>query len=133
MKAKLVWMPLLCMGAILAFWIATADGRAFRVDKLPDKGNNWGCGTCHINAGGGGARNAFGKDWEKIAIPAGDVYTKQLRETDSDGDGFTNDEEFNADPPTEPWNAQAKPKEAEPQTVRAQGKRASLWANLKRR
>ncbi len=123
----LAMLPLSC----LLIWVSVAGGRAFRLAKLPDKGNNWGCATCHVNPGGGGVRNAFGKDYERIAIPAGDVYTKEFSKKDSDGDGFTNDEEFNAKPPTKPWDANSHPPKKESQVVKPGGKRFIVWAKLK--
>lgn len=45
-----------------------------------------GCVTCHVSAGGGGPRNAFGQ-----AFPgAGRMWTQELCEADSDGDGASN-------------------------------------------
>lgn len=85
--------------------ISVAPARRFRPKKLPDKGVNFGCHTCHIKPGG--PRNPFGKDYEAVAIKAGDVYTEALGKMDSDGDGFTNDEEFAAN--THPGDAASKP------------------------
>ena len=87
--------------------VQIADSRPSRIAKTPDKGRNFGCATCHINPRGGDMRNAFGQDYEKIALKAGDKYTKELGEMDSDGDGFTNDEEFAAK--THPGNPKSKP------------------------
>lgn len=105
-----------------------AVGRPFRVDRLPDKGENFSCGTCHINPAGGGARNPFGADWEAIAIPEGDQYVPGLADRDSDGDGVTNDKEFDAK--TNPGDAKSKPPE-EPQAVRPSGKRYIPWGRIK--
>ncbi len=68
--------------------------RPFRVALLPNA--KFGCATCHIDPNGGGPRNPFGTDWEAIAIPAGDIYTPALASRDSDGDGFINQQEFDA-------------------------------------
>jgi hypothetical protein len=86
----------------------SADGRPFRIAKTPDKGRNFGCATCHINPNGGGERNPFGRDYEKLGLKAGDKYTEDLGKLDSDGDGFTNDEEFAAG--THPGDPESKPK-----------------------
>jgi predicted ferric reductase len=87
--------------------VSTVYGRPFRLMKLPDQGKNFRCGTCHINPQGGGPRNPFGQDWEKIAIKAGEQYTPELGKLDSDGDTFTNDEEFAAN--TNPGDPNSKP------------------------
>ncbi len=111
-------------------WVSVSSSRAFRLEKLPDGGKNWNCATCHINPGGGGAQNAFGKDYKAIAIPAGDRYTKELGEEDSDGDGFTNNEEFDANPPTKPWDAESHPP---PRVVEPRFKKFMVWGKLKKR
>ena len=86
---------------------STASSRPFRMGRIPDKGKGFGCATCHINSRGGGARNSFGSDYEKIAIKAGEKYTGDLGKRDSDGDGFTNDREFEAR--THPGDPNSKP------------------------
>lgn len=94
---KAVKIYILAMFIGLAFSLglfSTASSRPFRMGRVPDKGGGFGCGTCHINPRGGGERNSFGSDYEKIAIKAGEKYTEDLGKTDSDGDGFDNDREF---------------------------------------
>jgi len=86
---------------------STASSRPFRMERIPDKGKGFGCGTCHINPRGGGARNSFGSDYEKIAIKAGEKYTGDLGKADSDGDGFDNDREFESG--THPGDTKSKP------------------------
>lgn len=113
--------------AILLLIPVLSVGRAFRVALLPDKGNNFSCGTCHTNPGGGGARNSFGTDWEAIAIPAGDTYVPDLANRDSDGDGFTNDAEFEAG--KHPGDAASKPDK--PKAVSARGKLLTRWGKIK--
>jgi hypothetical protein len=84
-----------------------AQARPFRIGVLPDKGEKFGCGTCHVNPSGGGPRNPFGRDYEKTAIKAGDKYIPELGAMDSDKDGATNDEEFAAG--TRPGDPASKP------------------------
>jgi len=86
---------------------STVSSRSFRIGKIPDKGKGFGCATCHISSRGGGARNSFGSDYEKIGIKAGEKYTVDLGKKDSDGDGFTNDREFKAR--THPGDPNSKP------------------------
>jgi len=87
--------------------ISVVLARPFRLGRLPDKGKGFGCGTCHVNPRGGGKRNPFGEDYEKVAMKAGDKYTEKLGGLDSDGDGFTNDQEFAAN--THPGDSESKP------------------------
>jgi hypothetical protein len=86
---------------------SAVSARPFRMGRIPDKGKGFGCGTCHINPGGGGAKNSFGSDYEKMAIKAGDQYTGELGKTDSDGDGFDNDREFESG--THPGDVKSTP------------------------
>lgn len=104
-----------------------AIGKAFRVNLLPDKGKNFGCGTCHVNLAGGGALNAFGKDWNAIAIPKGDQYVDELGNRDSDGDGFKNSDEFNAG--TNPGDPNSKPQQN--QAVTPKSKLSTFWGKVK--
>ncbi len=71
--------------------ITAVISRSFRVEKIPN-GNKFMCGNCHLNPGGGGARNAFGKAVEARVTPGGfqDFWDSQLASIDSDGDGFSN-------------------------------------------
>ena len=86
------------LGMIVFFLVtvSSVSARPFRLGKLPDKGGNFSCGTCHVNPQGGGAPNGFGKDYKKVGLKAGDKYTKELGEMDSDKDGIINDQEFEA-------------------------------------
>jgi hypothetical protein len=104
--------------------------RAFRPALLPDKGVNFSCATCHINPNGGGVRNPFGADYERIAIPAGDKYTDALAQLDSDGDGFTNAQEFSANPVTNPGDSKSHPP-ITPKAVISKGKKSTTWGNVK--
>lgn len=58
-------------------------------------GTVFNCQTCHISAGGGGARNAFGNEVALRVAPGSldPFWTPALAALDSDGDGFTNGQE----------------------------------------
>ena len=84
----------LVLALVLFATIPLASARPFRMGNLPDKGSKFGCGSCHANPAGGGQRNAFGQDYEKIGLKAGDKYTQELGVVDSDKDEFNNDQEF---------------------------------------
>lgn len=102
-----VFLAIVFFGVFLLTVSSPVFGRPFRMNVLPEKGTHFGCGTCHVNPAGGGARNPFGKDYARIGISAGEQYTEALGGRDSDGDGFTNDAEFAAG--TNPGNAGSKP------------------------
>lgn len=98
---------LLALAFLLVFVGSEASARPFRMGFLPDKGEKFGCATCHVKREGGGEKNAFGQSWGKVALKAGDKYTEKLGGMDSDGDGFTNDQEFKAG--THPGDPKSKP------------------------
>ncbi|MFC1532962.1 thrombospondin type 3 repeat-containing protein [Thermodesulfobacteriota bacterium] len=85
----------------------TLSARPFRLGKLPDKGKNFRCQTCHVNPKPDKEFTPFGSDYRRIGLKAGDIYTKDLGKLDSDGDGFSNDQEFTAG--TNPGNPGSKP------------------------
>lgn len=86
--------------------LGDAWARPYRMGKIPQ--TILGCGVCHVNPNGGGARNSLGQDYEKMALSAGDTYTEALGARDSDGDGYTNDQEFAAG--THPGDPASQPK-----------------------
>lgn len=69
--------------------------------KLPDNGESYSCSTCHT----ADIINQFGVDF----VDNNKIYDETLGSMDSDGDNFTNDEEFNADPVTNPGDAESYP------------------------
>jgi uncharacterized membrane protein len=74
-------------------------------DELPDEGVNFECQYCHDARTGGGDRNAFGDDFGH----SNHTYDGALAALDSDGDGFTNGEEFAHQPVTNPGDADSHP------------------------
>lgn len=111
---------ILCLTVITGIVLATGNLMA----TLPDKGANFGCSTCHVNPEGGGKLNLFGTDFKN----AGDKYTAQLATMDSDGDGYTNAQEFSANPVTNPSDPQSYPK---PSAVKPQSKSPITWGKIK--
>ena len=128
----------------LVLAVAGADARSVRVGQLPNGGVDR-CASCHVNAAGGGARNAFGLQIEANFLTAAGflgsvVWGPELAALDADGDGATNGQELgdptgawtvgDADPGdaaavTQAWNADSFPPPA-PTAVAA-----SSWAAVK--
>lgn len=82
-------LPVLASFLLLAGGLA-ASARDFRVNQLPN-GSVFRCATCHVSAGGGGARNAFGQAVQAITGSANRAFwSPTLAALDSDGDGFAN-------------------------------------------
>ncbi len=52
------------------------------------------CANCHVNPGGGGPRNAFGRDVGARLVEDEANWSAELAGLDSDGDGHTNGEEL---------------------------------------
>jgi len=103
----MVFITLIFFIAISLTFITQASGRPFRVEIIPDKGSKFSCNTCHAKSQSKKNRNPFGKDYERIGIAADEKYTEVLGKLDSDGDGFTNDQEFKAG--SNPGDPQSKP------------------------
>jgi len=85
----------------LLIWLvsgSSVEARSQRVGQLPN-GSRFGCANCHVNAGGGGPRNAFGQ-----AIGSGFLngsgagasvnWNATIAAADADGDGFSNGTEL---------------------------------------
>ena len=100
-------LQLLLIAVLSLMFLSPCFGRPFRMGRIPDKGQGFGCGTCHVDPKGGGARNPFGLSYQGMGLQAGDNYTEDLGKTDSDGDGFDNDSEFESG--THPGDAESKP------------------------
>jgi hypothetical protein len=104
-----LWVLGSVLGMIGVIYVVSALGDAWarphRMGKIPS--SPLGCSACHVNTAGGGPRNSFGQDYQVLGIAASDRYTDELRARDSDGDGYTNDQEFSAG--THPGDAASKP------------------------
>lgn len=91
------------MGSIFAllllFSIPQAEAVGLYRFTVPN-GNRFGCSLCHLSNAPSFPfdLNAFGRDFQSTAIPAGSVqnpkWTQDLANKDSDGDGYTNGEEL---------------------------------------
>ena len=78
--------------ALSASGIVAADAQAKSsyVGRLPSAGGEP-CAICHLSAGGGGDKNAFGN----LAIGGGPEWpTRPAFDADSDNDGYTNGQEL---------------------------------------
>jgi len=86
---------LLPVSVFLFMGITSLEARSFRVNQLPN-GGLVGCGGCHVNPAGGGARNALGLFINaSFLIGSGNVnWVPDLATADSDGDGFSNGHEL---------------------------------------
>lgn len=78
--------------------VLPADARASRVGQLPN-GSSFGCANCHVNSGGGGARNSFGLAIENgflngSGFSASVNWNATIAGQDADGDGVTNGAEL---------------------------------------
>lgn len=79
---------------LLIFFTLEVSGRDFRVNQLPN-GSKFSCGNCHTSSFGGGPRNKFGQEVEKLVGTSGQSFWGQaIALLDSDGDGKTNGEEL---------------------------------------
>ncbi len=69
--------------------------RSKRVNQIPNGGVDR-CASCHVNAGGGGPRNEFGKlVGTKFLDSSGNViWGPELASIDADGDGISNGDEL---------------------------------------
>lgn len=72
------------------FFTAYPDSVGTALSDLPSNASH--CGLCHYNFNGGGPRNPYGAAIERTNFSAGAILG--LGSSDSDGDGFTNDEEI---------------------------------------
>jgi len=88
----------LLLFVLAAFLFTQLNARPFRVGQIPNGSVN-GCANCHMSAGGGDERNAFGRMVETrfltAAGAAGQVeWGPLLASLDADGDGVSNGAEL---------------------------------------
>jgi len=89
--------------ALLIFIIPIINVSGFSSynNKLPDNGDSFSCSTCHT----GTKLNEFGVDFKDN----NNKYDDSLAARDSDCDGYTNEEEFDSNPPTNPGDELSNP------------------------
>ena len=85
------FVRILCVLSAAAVMGGVVQARPWYPARIPNSAqvpNPNGIGTCrgvgHLACSGGGERNPFGKDFEAIGNK---TWTKELCQTDSDGDG----------------------------------------------
>jgi len=80
---------------ILVTWNTPISARSHRIRQMPH-GRAVSCVACHVDSDGGGPRNAFGLDVERLVTSGGRelFWTPELAAIDSDGDGRSNGEEL---------------------------------------
>jgi len=82
---------------VLFLFILTSliNARPWRPGQIPN-GTKFSCANCHIDPNGGGPRNKFGQDVEKLVSVGGheEFWGSGLAKLDSDGDGKTNGQEL---------------------------------------
>jgi hypothetical protein len=99
-RRKTPALAIFALSLVMIFSIG-ASGFSSYNQKLPDHGDNFSCATCHS----GGNLNGYGLDFKANDKKCDDA----LAERDSDGDGFTNKEELDSEPPTNPGDADSYP------------------------
>ena len=80
---------------ILFIFTSFLNARDWRVIQIPN-GSKFSCANCHVDPSGGGSRNKFGLDVEKLVSVGGheEFWGSALAKLDSDGDGKTNGQEL---------------------------------------
>lgn len=103
---KTRYRGLMVYGIILLFGITFSTLKLINAmtDYAQDLPSSYGssCQVCHLSASGGGDLNSFGSDFSE-----NDNDIEAINELDSDGDGYTNEEELNAG--TFPGDPDSKP------------------------
>lgn len=76
---------LAALAAATLLYASAIEARPHRPTQVPN-GTNIGCVLCHLNPGGGGARNPFGGEIENGFLSESDVvWGPELAALDSDG------------------------------------------------
>lgn len=83
---------------VFTFTSVPVEARSQRVGQLPN-GATFSCANCHVNPGGGGARNAFGQAIQSGFLNGSGAgasvnWNATIAAADSDGDGVSNGTEL---------------------------------------
>lgn len=102
-KKVSILLAVALLGTAVAFLSSEAIGLPSYKNELPDGGENFDCAYCHEPSGE--TKTQFGEDFKSN----GNAYDEALASLDSDGDGYTNEEEFSSDPVTNPGDMYSYP------------------------
>lgn len=102
-RKMILLLGIFVLGSSITMLSTGADGLPGYESSLPDGGSNFGCAYCHGEVGT--EITTFGEFFHAN----GNKYDQLLGSLDSDRDGFTNDEEFNAIPVTNPGDPESFP------------------------
>jgi hypothetical protein len=101
-SGKLLMISILILFLALTMSVGAEEEN---MEDLPDGGVNYECKTCHTSSLGGESLNPFGKDFGDNNF----TWNDRLGRKDSDKDGFSNSQELENDPVTNPGDPESFP------------------------